>query len=421
MIDLKRVRDNPEYIQQIFASRGQANPDGLSDMLARHKELLTQVESYRAQRNQKSEEYGRIKIAGGADAVLPKVLDVLKSVLTEKEKALSNLEMKMNDALLRIPNALHESVPKGKSAKDNPEVRQWGEPGKFDFEPKPHWEVGEKLGILDFETAGKISGARFAALKGAGAALERALISFMLDLHTREHGYTEVFLPYLVTPESMKGTGQLPKFADEVFKTAEDDLYLIPTAEVSVTNMHRGEILDGAELPKKYVCYSACFRREAGSYGKDTKGLIRNHQFNKVEMVWFAKPETSFGDLEILTKDAEDVLKKVGVPYRVVQLCSGDTGFASAKTYDLEVWMPGEKRWREISSCSCFTDFQARRMNIKYKDKAGKKELLHTLNGSGVAVGRLFAAILENFQEKDGSVSIPQVLQTYMKMEKIKS
>ncbi|MBI2915339.1 MAG: serine--tRNA ligase, partial [Elusimicrobia bacterium] len=253
------------------------------------------------------------------------------------------------------------------------------------------------------------------------AALERALISFMLDLHTQEHGYMEVYPPYLVKTEAMQGTGQLPKFEEELFRIERDQLYLIPTAEVSVTNMHRDFVFDEKELPKKYVCYSACFRREAGSYGKDTKGLIRNHQFNKVEMVWFAAPDRSFADLEKLTQDAETVLKKLGIPYRVVSLCGGDIGFASAKTYDLEVWMPGEKRWREISSCSCFTDFQARRMNIKYKNSAGKKEFAHTLNGSGVAVGRLFASILENYQESDGSVTIPEILKPYLKMEKIGS
>ncbi|OGR88751.1 MAG: serine--tRNA ligase [Elusimicrobia bacterium RIFCSPLOWO2_01_FULL_60_11] len=420
MIDIKRIKDNPKYIQDIFASRGQTDPDGLSDMLARHKELMNQVEALRTRRNQVSEEFQKLKMAGKDTGTLSGEVEKLKKDLPEKEKDFADVEARLNDVLLRIPNALHESVPKGRSAEDNPEIRKWGEPRKFDFEPKPHWELGENLGILDFEAAGRISGSGFAALKGAGAALERALISFMLDLHTKEHGYSEVLLPYLVTPESMKGTGQLPKFADEMYKMAEDDLYLIPTAEVSVTNLHRGEVLDEAALPRKYASYSACFRREAGSYGKDTKGLIRNHQFNKVELVWFTKPETSFSDLEVLTKDAEDVLKKIGIPYRVIQLCSGDTGFASAKTYDLEVWMPGEKRWREISSCSCFTDFQARRMNIKYKDKAGKKELLHTLNGSGVAAGRLFAAVLENFQEKDGSVSVPKILQEYIKMEKIR-
>ena len=420
MIDLKRVRENPEYIQKIFSARGQKNPEGISDLLTKHKELLTQVEMLRTRRNLVSEEFQKLKKAGQDTGALCTEVGRLKRDLPEKEKYFSQVSAQLNDVLLCIPNALHKSVPQGKSAEDNFQVRTWGEPRKFEFEAAPHWEVGEKLGILDFTTAGKISGARFSGLKGAGAALERALVSFMLDLHTREHGYTEVFLPYLVTPQSLQGTGQLPKFADEVFKMAEDDLYLIPTAEVSVTNMHRGDVLDESALPKKYVSYSACFRREAGSYGKDTKGLIRNHQFNKVELVWFSRPETSIDDLEILTKDAEAVLQKVGVPYRVMQLCSADTGFASAKTYDLEVWMPGEKRWREISSCSCFTDFQARRMNIKYKDKAAKKDLLHTLNGSGVAVGRLFAAIVENFQEKDGSVIVPQVLQTYMKMEKIK-
>ncbi len=421
MIDIKLIRENPKYVDDLLARRGQGGLTGFHDLIKEHKTLMTDIEGLRSRRNQVSEEFQKLKKSGKDTAELTKEVETLKKELPEKEKIFNEMDARLNDILLRIPNALHESVPQGKSAEDNPEVRKVGEPRKFDFQPKPHWEVGEKLGILDFELAGKISGSGFAALKGKGAALERALISFMLDLHIQAHGHTEVFLPYLVTPESMKGTGQLPKFAEEMFKTADDDLYLIPTAEVSVTNMHRGDILDEAELPKKYVCYSACFRREAGSYGKDTKGLIRNHQFNKVEMVWFTKPETSMQDLEALTANAENVLKKIGIPYRVVSLCSGDVGFSSAKTYDLEVWMPGENRWREISSCSCFTDFQARRMNIKYKNAAGKKELLHTLNGSGVAVGRMFAAILENFQEKDGSVTVPTVLQTYIKTESIKS
>jgi seryl-tRNA synthetase len=331
--------------------------------------------------------------------------------------------------LLRINNLPDASVPVGQSEADNKIMREVGKKTEFAFAPKNHQELGEGLGILDLKTGAKLSGARFAVLKSQGAALERALISFMLDVHTREHGYSEVFTPYLVTPETMKGTGQLPRFEEELFRLDRDSLYLIPTAEVSVTNIHREDVLEEKELPKKYVCYSACFRREAGSYGRDTMGLIRNHQFNKVELVQFVKPEESLEALELLTASAEKILYKLKIPYRVVLLCTADMGFASAKTYDLEVWMPGEPsedgkgkgRWREISSCSTFTDFQARRMNIKYKKSDGKKDFVHTLNGSGLAIGRTWAAVLENFQQPDGSIQVPEVLQPYTGFKTIPS
>ncbi len=426
MIDLKQVRERPDELRRMFEQRAWRNPwegmdlDGFFALESKHRALLGEIEACRTRRNQISEEFAKLKKEKKDTAPLTAEIAKIKEDLPRKEEEFNKLDLSLTDAALRIPNFLHESVPQGKTAEDNRVVREQGEKPKLDFPARQHWEIGESLGILDFAAAGKISGTRFSLLKGMGAALERALISFMLDLHTREHGYTEIFAPYLVTRESMLGTGQLPKFEEELFRVPEDGLYLIPTAEVSVTNIHRGEVLDESSLPKKYVCYSACFRREAGSHGKDTKGLIRNHQFNKVELVQFASPSNSLEQLEKLTSHACAVLEKLNIPYRVVALCSGDTGFASAKTYDLEVWMPGEQRWREISSCSCFTDFQARRMDIKFKNAAGKRELVHTLNGSGVAVGRLFAAVLENHQQKDGSVKVPEPLREYLKADFIR-
>ena len=427
MLDLKKLRENPQELKELLAKRGMENPwgkdsNGLSlekffELDQTHKTLLQELEKLRARKKKLAEEFQSLKKNGKETAQCVQETEILKKELGSIEEQFEQKDHLISDALLRIPNFVDASVPFGKSSEENVLVRQTSKTTEFSFPPKAHWEIGEKLNILDFETAGKISGSRFALLKGAGAALERALISFMLDLHVKKHGYTEILAPYLVLPKAMQGTGQLPKFEEEMFKIERDNLYLIPTAEVSITNIHRDELLNEMELPKKYVSYSACFRREAGSYGKDTKGLIRNHQFNKVELVWFTKPETSFQDLERLTQDAEDVLKEIGIPYRVMALCSGDVGFASAKTYDLEVWMPGEKRWREISSCSSFTDFQARRMNIKIKTSLGKKEVAHTLNGSGVAVGRLFAAILENFQQADGTILVPPVLKPYLGME----
>jgi seryl-tRNA synthetase len=429
MLDLKFLRDNPGALKAMLEKRGVQNPwkgetsgldlEGFAALDQAARALTTETEKLRSRRNQISEEFAKLKKSGGDTSALSAEMETLKKGLQDLEARQLEAGQKMTDALLRIPNAPHDSVPLGKSAEDNKVVRTHGTPTEFPFAPKQHWELGEALGILDFAAAGKISGSRFTVLRGQGAALERAIISFMLDLHTGEHGYTEIFAPYLVKPEVMQGTGQLPKFEEELFRLERDNLYLIPTAEVSVTNLHRDDVFDGKNLPVKYACYSACFRREAGSYGKDTKGLIRNHQFNKVELVWFTSPEKSFEDLEKLTGDAENVLKKLGIPYRVVLLSTGDMGFSSAKTYDLEVWMPGEKGWREISSCSCFTDFQARRMNIKHKNAEGKKELVHTLNGSGVAVGRLFAAILENYQQADGSIAVPEALRPYLRTDRL--
>ena len=370
------------------------------------------------------------KLAKGGDrAAFQARRDELKALSTEVkelEARLSETEAEMEQRLLEVPNIPHASSPVGQSEADNPVVRTWGEKPGFDFEPLPHWDIGTALGILDFERAAKISGARFAVLWGMGARLERALIAFMLDLHTREHGYTEVYPPFLVKAEALRGTSQLPKFEDDLFKTrrsGEDDpspLYLIPTAEVPVTNLHADEILDGARLPIAYTAYTPCFRSEAGSYGKDVRGLIRQHQFDKVEMVRFAKPESSLEELELLTGHAEKVLQRLGLHYRVVELCTADLGFASMKTYDLEVWLPSQNAYREISSCSCFGDFQARRARIRYRPEAkAKPRLLHTLNGSGLAVGRTLVAILEQYQHEDGSVTIPEPLRPFMGSDRI--
>ena len=427
MLDMKWIRNNPEALKTMLADRrSKLQVEMVYQLDLDRREKLMELEALQGQRNKASAEIGKLKSQKKPENE-PLIADQMRLVESAKsrvhglEEQLAEIEPKLNDLLLRINNIPDASVPVGASAADNKVMREVGKPGVYVFAPKSHLEIGEALGIVDFKAGAKLSGSGFPVLRGQGAALERALISFMLDTHTKEHGYTEIFAPYLVTPQSMQGTGQLPKFEEELFRVERDNLYLIPTAEVSVTNLHRDDLLDEKELPKKYVCYSAYFRREAGSYGQDTKGLIRNHQFNKVELVQFARPEDSLEALELLTASAEKILYKLRIPYRVVALCTGDLGFSSAKTYDLEVWMPGEPaedgkgrgRWREISSCSTFTDFQARRMNIKFKRADGKKEFVHTLNGSGVAIGRTFAAILENFQQADGSVSIPQALRPF--------
>jgi seryl-tRNA synthetase len=428
MLDLKWIRDNPDALRQMLAQRKSKLPvDELYTLDAQRRKLLGELEKLQAERNKAADQIGRLK-AQKADATAAlKEVETHKAQIKALEAQLAEVEPKFQDFLLRINNVPDRSVPVGQSEADNPVLREVGKKTELSFPAKNHQELGEALGILDFKTGAKLSGSGFPVLRGQGAALERALVNFMLSVHTKEHGYTEVFTPYLVTPETMQGTGQLPRFEEELFRVDRDSLYLIPTAEVSVTNMHRNDVLDENDLPKKYVCYSACFRREAGSYGRDTMGLIRNHQFNKVELVQFVKPEDSLETLELLTASAEKILYKLKIPYRVVALCTGDLGFASAKTYDLEVWMPGEAavdgkgrgRWREISSCSTFTDFQARRMNIKYKKADGKKEFVHTLNGSGVAIGRTFAAILENFQQSDGSILIPDVLRPFTGFDRI--
>ncbi len=414
MLDLKWIRENRSALEQmLFSRRSKLDVGPLYDLDGQRRKILTELEQLQAQRNKAADQIGKLKAQKADTSAAIKEVEGLKGKAKDLETQLAEVEPKVNDFLLRINNVPDASVPIGASAADNKVLREVGKPSTFSFKAKSHLELGESLGIIDFKSGAKLSGSGFPVLRDKGARLERALINFMLDTHTKEHGYTEVFAPYLVTPQSMQGTGQLPKFEEELFRVDRDNLYLIPTAEVSVTNLHRDDVLDEKDLPKKYVCYSACFRREAGSYGQDTKGLIRNHQFNKVELVQFSKPEDSLETLELLTASAEKILYKLKIPYRVMALCTGDMGFASAKTYDLEVWLPSENNWREISSCSTFSDFQARRLNIKFKRADGKKEWVHTLNGSGVAIGRTFAAILENFQQADGSVLLPEELRPY--------
>ncbi|MEK7881263.1 MAG: serine--tRNA ligase [Deltaproteobacteria bacterium] len=415
MLDVKYLRDNLEAVEARLATRGK--DVGLSSFKAldeKRRALIKETESLKEKKNKVSEEVSCLKKEGkDAQAIISEMQDVSLMIKTlDKDVIESDEELKK--LLLGTPNLPHASVPIGKDENDNIVARVVGEKPCFSFKPKEHTDIGESLGIIDFERAGKLAGARFSLMKGAGALLERALINFMLDLHTREHGYTEVLPPFMVKSDCFVGTGQLPKFEDDIFKIEGWDHYLIPTAEVPVTNIHRQEILSEGVLPIRYAAYTPCFRKEAGSYGKDVKGLIRQHQFNKVELVKFTTPETSYDELEKLTLNAEEVLKRLGLHYRVVLLCTGDTGFSSAKTYDLEVWLPAQDRYREISSCSNFEDFQARRAEIKYKPShGGKSRFVHTLNGSGLAVGRTIVAILENFQQEDGSVVIPPALRPY--------
>lgn len=422
MLDIRVIKENPERVKQAVKNR-KGNLDAEIDMLLkiddRRRELTGEVESMKAKQNAASKLIPQYKKEGKDVAELMAEMKEISEKIKQENAELSELEQKQRELLLCIPNIPHESVPVGADDTCNPELRRNGEPTKFDFEPKPHWEIGANLGILDPETAGKVTGTRFHFYKGLGARLERAIINYFLDTHT-ENGYTEVLPPFMANRASMTATGQLPKFEEDAFKVNNTDYFLIPTAEVPVTNMHRDEILDGAQLPIKYCAYSACFRAEAGSAGRDTRGLIRQHQFNKVELVKFADPENSYEELEELTNAAEKVLQGLGLPYRVVCLCTGDLGFSSAKTYDIEVWMPSYNRYVEISSCSNFEDYQARRGAIRFKkDKADKAKCVHTLNGSGVAVGRTVAAILENYQNEDGTVTIPEALVKYMGTDKI--
>jgi seryl-tRNA synthetase len=420
MLDLNFVRDHLTLVEEKLRQRGMNPAEVLKDFAAidaKRRQAITAAETLQARRNRASEEIAKLKKAG-QDAT-PQIHETkeLREQIQDSEKKAAEEEARLRELLAAIPNLPSDSVPVGTSADDNVEARRWGTPPKFDFKPRPHWELGEELGVLDLERAAKLSGARFAVYWGLGARLERALANFMLDLHTREHGYTEVLPPYLVNSESMYGTGQLPKFAQDLFRVpqGEKDLWLIPTAEVPVTNLYRDEVLDAARLPISLTAYTPCFRSEAGSYGKDVRGIIRQHQFQKVELVKFARPETSYDELEKLTHDAETVLQKLGLHYRVVALSTADMGFSSAKTYDLEVWLPGQNLFREISSCSNFESFQARRANIRYRPEGkNKTEFLHTLNGSALAVGRTWVAILENYQQADGSVRIPEALQPYM-------
>jgi len=415
MLDMTWVREHLDVLASALKDRGaKISLDEFTLLDTARRAALREVETLKASRNKDSEQIAALKKDRKDATGLIEEVRRRGERIKELDAKVAEIEASLEAWLLTVPNIPHDSVPKGRSGDDNVEVRRWGKPATFDFEPLPHWEIGTRLGILDFERAAKIAGARFAVYTGAGARLERALFNFMLDLHTREHGYTEVLPPLLVNTAAMTGTGNLPKYADDLFRVEKTDYWLIPTAEVPLTNLHREEFLDGARLPLSYTAFTPCFRSEAGSYGKDVKGLIRQHQFNKVELVKFTKPEESFEALERLTRDAATVLEHLGLPYRVVSLCTGDIGFASTKTYDLEVWLPSYKAYREISSCSNCGDFQARRASIRFRRGPGAKaEFAHTLNGSGLAVGRTLVALLENGQRKDGSVAIPEALHGY--------
>ncbi|SHK27651.1 seryl-tRNA synthetase [Anaerobranca californiensis DSM 14826] len=421
MLDLKVIRQNPEDIKKALINRGEDTKviDEILELDSQRRENLAKVEMLKKLRNDTSQEISKLK-KEKIDCE-DKILEMRKvgEEIKELDELVREIDEKMTDILLRIPNIPHQSVPIGHSEEDNVEVKRFGEAPKFNFQPKAHWDIGADLEIIDFERAGKVTGSRFIFYKGLGAKLERALINFMLDTHT-QNGYTEIIPPFMVNADSMKGTGQLPKFEEDAFKVSNNGYYLIPTAEVPVTNFHRDEIIEGDKLPILYTAYSPCFRAEAGAHGRDTRGLIRQHQFNKVELVKFSHPENSYEELEKLLLDAERILQALGLHYRVVTLCTGDLGFSAAKTYDIEVWLPSFNTFREISSCSNFEDFQARRANIKFRPQPKEKaQYLHTLNGSGLAIGRTLAAILENYQQEDGSVLIPKVLQPYMGIEKI--
>jgi seryl-tRNA synthetase len=425
MLDLNFVRNNLPLVEEKLRQRGMNPADVLGafqSIDSERRQAITEVETLKAQRNRASEEIAKLKKAGQDASAQMEESKTLRERTAELEKSANDLETRLRDLLAGIPNLPSDTVPVGKSEHDSVEVRRWGREPKFDFTPKPHWELGEQLGVLDLERGAKLAGARFAVYWDLGAKLERALANFMLDLHTREHGYTEILPPYLVNSESMYGTGQLPKFAADSFRVphGEKDLWLIPTAEVPVTNLYRDEVIDGQRLPISLTAYTACFRSEAGSYGKDVRGIIRQHQFQKVELVKFVHPDKSYEELERLTGNAETVLQKLGLHYRVMALSTADMGFSSAKTYDLEVWLPGQNLFREISSCSNFEAFQARRANIRFRPEGkGKSEFVHTLNGSGLAVGRTWVAIVENYQQADGSVLVPEALRPYMGTDRI--
>jgi len=418
MLDIKLLRNNFEEVEKALATRNEEfDLSKFKDLDSKRRTLLGEMESKKAEQKKVSKQIPIKKKAGEDVSEILAEMKVLSEDVKNLNAQVNEVEAELNDWMLTIPNIPHPSVPEGTTDEDNVEIRRFGEPTKFDFEPKAHWDLGKDLGILDPETAAKISGTRFTVYRDLGARLERAITNFFLDTHTSKHGYTEVFPPFMVSRESMTGTGQLPKFEEDAYKVLGDgkEYFLVPTAEVPVTNMYREQILDGSQLPIKHCAYTACFRAEAGSAGRDTRGLIRQHQFNKVELVKFTKPEDSYDELEKLTHDAEEVLQMLGLPYRVVKICIGDLGFTAAMKYDIEVWMPSYNRYVEISSCSNFEEFQARRANIKYKDNIkDKAKYVHTLNGSGVAVGRTSAAIMENYQQEDGSIVIPEVLRPYM-------
>ncbi|MFQ9979732.1 serine--tRNA ligase [Clostridium cadaveris] len=423
MLDLKMLRSNTEEVKAAMQNRGEDfDISQIDEVIALDEEkrgILVKVEELKARRNQESKKVPQLKKAGEDVTAIMEDMRKIGEEIKAYDDKVSEINEKINYIMLRIPNIPNDQVPEGGSDEDNLEIKRWGEPTKFDFEPKAHWDIGTGLDILDFERAGKITGSRFAIYKDLGARLERSVINYFLNTHTK-NGYKELFVPFMVNRDSMTGTGQLPKFEEDAFKLKDQDYFLIPTAEVPVTNMYRDEVLRGDELPIKHVAYSACFRSEAGSAGRDTRGLIRQHQFNKVELVKFAKPEDSYKELDLLVQDAERVLQGLGLPYRIVRICKGDLGFTAALKYDIEVWMPSYNRYVEISSCSNFEDFQARRANIKYKETPkDKPKFVHTLNGSGVAIGRTVAAILENFQQEDGSVKIPEALRHYMGVDEI--
>ncbi|GAA0778740.1 serine--tRNA ligase [Clostridium subterminale] len=424
MIDLKKIRNNPDEIKVKMENRGESFDLSLIDEVVeldqKRRNILIEVEELKNKRNITSAEIPKLKKQGIDVSETMKEMKQLSDTIKNFDVDLNEIDERIEYIIMRIPNIPHDSVPNGSDDEDNVEIKKWGEIRKFDFDPKEHWTIGTENNLLDFERAGKITGSRFTVYKGLGARLERALINYFLDTHTGENGYDEILPPYMVNRSSMTGTGQLPKFEEDAFKVSDTDYFLIPTAEVPVTNIYRDEILEGDKLPIKYAAYSACFRSEAGSAGRDTRGLIRQHQFNKVELVKFTKEEESYDELNKLVQDAESVLQGLGLPYRIVKICRGDLGFTAALKYDIEVWMPSYNKYVEISSCSNFEDFQARRANIKYKDDPkAKPKFVHTVNGSGVAIGRALAAVLENYQNADGSVTVPEVLRTYMGREKI--
>ena len=416
MLELRLLRENLDDVKVRMATRGiVVDWEEFVSLDRERREAVGNIERLKEKKNRLSGEIGRLKKNGSDVTVLMREVEEVSDAIRSSEAPLTNIETRFDQFMLTLPNLPHPSVQVGKDERDNREVRRWGEPPKFGFAPKNHWDVGEELGILDFARAAKIAGARFAVYRGAGAKLERALINFMLDLHTEQNGYKEILPPALVNRAALVGTGQLPKFEEDLFRVTPGDYFLIPTAEVPLTNLHREEVLERDELPIRYVAYTPCFRSEAGSYGKDVRGLIRQHQFNKIEMVKLTEPDNSYGELETMVQHAEAVLKRLELPYRVVELCTGDMGFGAAKTYDLEAWLPGQNTFREISSCSNCEEFQARRANIRYrKEKKGRPLFVHTLNGSGLAVGRTLVAVLENYQQEDGSVIIPNALRGYM-------
>jgi len=417
MIDIKLIRENPDFVKERLKTRDESYIkliDRLLEIDEERRKIIKEIESLRAERNEKSKLFPILKKEGKDTTEIQQRVKQIGEIIKNLEDKLQEIENEFNNILYYIPNLPAPDVPIGKDENDNVEIRRWGEPRKFDFEPLSHYEIGERLGILDFEMGTKLSGSRFTVMFKEAARLERALINFMLDVHTKQHGYTEVWTPALVKPEILFGTGQLPKFKDDLYKIEDEDLYLIPTAEVTLTNLHADEILNEEDLPKYYTAYTPCFRKEAGSHGKDVKGILRQHQFDKVELVKIVKPEDSYNELEKLVNEAEKILQLLEIPYRVVLLCTGDMGFSAAKTYDIEVWIPSQNRYREISSCSNTEDFQARRAKIRYKDKDGKNHYVHTLNGSGLAVGRTLIAIMENYQKPDGTFEIPKVLKDYL-------